>query len=352
MTARAEARPPEELLQRHRAFWNRRAVDRPLVRIDTIGTRIDFASVRAIYGKEAGRAISPAEADPERFLAGVAWEDVVPPGEADLFDVLPPYVRIPWLEAICGCRVLPHPDSDSIWSDQPDPPPFEPRTVDPDPAWLGALRRQITRLAEDDSLPCPTAQTILRGPGDVAEALLGGESLCLAMMDEADWLAPFLAACTDAFIAAAHVQLDAIPPLWGGFFNFFGFWSPAPCVRIQEDVQRILSPEHYRHWLRPCLERIVRAFPTSMFHIHSGSLHMIDEVTTVPGLGALEVAVDEPPYAPPITESLDDLRRVQTRVPLFLEGTFSPREVEALVAGLDPAGLALRSASWVRREDK
>ena len=53
----------------------------------------------------------------------------------------------------------------------------------------------------------------------------GRSSETLAMMDEADWLAPFLDACTDAFITAAQTQLDAIPPLWGGFFNFFGFFS-------------------------------------------------------------------------------------------------------------------------------
>ena len=182
----------------------------------------------------------------------------------------------------------------------------------------------------------------------MAEALLGGEALCLAMMDEAEWLGPLLHSCTDIIIRAARCQLDVIPPLWGGYFNVFGFHSPAPCVRVQEDVQRILTPPLYRRWLRPCLARIVAAFPFSMFHIHSGSLNMVDEVISVPGLDALEVAVDEPPYAAPVTDQIDLFRRIQDRVPLFIQGRMTRAEVDALTGGLSPRGLGIRASSWVR----
>lgn len=276
MTHRSEVVPPPHLLERHLLFWDRAPCERPLVRVDTAPVRIDFPPVQCVYGDHAGEAIDPDQADVDRFLACVQWDAVTLPGQADLFDVLPPYVRIPWLEAIAGCKVIPHPVSDSIWSDEPKVLLHEPRQIEPHLGWLDALIRQVERLSTDDSLPCPTGQTVLRGPGDVAEALLGAETLCLAIADEADWLEDFLRACTDLFLRAARAQLDRIRPVWGGYFNFFGFWSPAPCVRVQEDVQAILSPAHYRRWLRPCLERIVASFPYSMFHIHSGSLKMVD----------------------------------------------------------------------------
>ena len=345
---RSSAVPPAELIERHRSFWDRSPSDRPLVRVDTAPVRADFPSVECVYGALAGKAIGPGQADVERFLACVQWDAVAPPGESDLFDVLAPYVRIPWLEAIAGCRVIPEPISDSIWSFEPEAPLREPRHIEPDLDWLDALVRQVERLSEDDGLPCPTGQTVLRGPGDLAEAMLGAEVLGVAMADEADWLGEFLGACTDLFIRVARAQLDRIKPVWGGYFNFFGFWSPEPCVRVQEDVQAILSPAQYRRWLRPCLERIVVQFPYSMFHIHSGSLRMVEEVTTVRGLSALEVAVDEPPYAPPVTEQVDVYQRVQDRLPLLIEGQMSPAELDVLASGLKPEGLALRSASWVR----
>ena len=348
MISRSHAAPPESLLDRHSGFWNREPCERPLVRVDTAPVRMDFPPVQCVYSAHAGEAIHPDQADVDRFLACVQWDAVMPPGQADLFDVLPPYVRIPWLEAIAGCRVIPHPVSDSIWSYEPDVPLHEPRYIEPNLGWLDALIRQAERLSADEALSCPTGQTVLRGPGDLAEAMVGAETLCLAIADEADWLEDFLGACTDLFIRAARAQLDRIRPVWGGYFNFFGFWSPEPCVRVQEDVQAILSPAQYRRWLRPCLERIVAQFPYSMFHIHSGSLKMVDEVITVPGLTALEVAVDEPPYAPPITEQIPILRRIQEGLPLFIEGEMSPEEIEVLIRELRPEGLALRSASWVR----
>ncbi|MFH1006569.1 MAG: hypothetical protein V1800_03590 [Candidatus Latescibacterota bacterium] len=348
MISRKEMTPPRSLLERHRSFWNRGSCERALVRVETAPVRIDFPPVQCVYGEEAGKVIGPDQADAARFLSCVQWDAVTPPGEADLFDVLPPYVRIPWLEAIAGCRVIPHPVSDSIWSYEPDIPLHEPRRIEPNLGWLDALIGQVERLNADDTLLCPTGQTVLRGPGDVAEAMLGAETLCLAMADEADWVVDFIGACTDLFIRSAQAQLERIKPIWGGYFNFFGFWSPEPCVRVQEDVQAILSPAQYRKYLRPALERIVSAFPYSMFHIHSGSLKMVEEVISVPGLTGLEVAIDEPPYAPPICEQIPILRRIQEEKPLFIEGQMSPEEIAFLTRKLKPEGLAIRSACWVR----
>jgi hypothetical protein len=351
MIARSQIAPPPNLLERHRRFWNHEAAQPSLVRIDTAPGRVELPPVQEVYGASAGEPIGPEQADVDRYLACVRWQAVVPPGKADLFDVLPAYLRIPWLEAIAGCKVVPHPNSDSIWSREPDLLLHEPRSIEPNLAWLDALVRQVERLSEDDALPCPTAQTLLRGPGDVAEALLGAETLCMAIGYEADWLEDFLAACTDLFIRAARAQLSRIRPYWGGYFNTFGFWSPEPCVRVQEDVQAILSPAQYRRWLRPCLARIVAEFPYSMFHIHSGSLRMVDEVVSVPGLTALEVAIDEPPFAPPITEQINYLRRAQERLPLFVEGQMSRAELDLLTRELRPEGLALRCGSWVQERE-
>ena len=67
---------------------------------------------------------------------------------------------------------------------------------------------------------------------------------------------------------------------------------------------------------------------------------------------ALEVAIDEPPYAPPITEQIPVLRRIQDHVPLFVEGHMAPEEMDLLTRALRPEGLALRSASWVREREE
>ena len=78
---------------------------------------------------------------------------------------------------------------------------------------------------------------------------------------------------------------------------------------------------------------------------------MVDEVVSVPGLTALEVAIDEPPFAPSITEQINYLRRAQERLPLFVEGQMSRAELDLLTRELRPEGLALRCGSWVQERE-
>ncbi|MHC5034127.1 MAG: uroporphyrinogen decarboxylase/cobalamine-independent methonine synthase family protein [Planctomycetota bacterium] len=332
--------PPDELIERHRAFWRRDPVDRPLL-VEERG-RPFFASVACMYGEEAGNPITPVQADAARYLRCIDWESAWAPGQADLLTVLPPNPRIPWLEAIAGCKVVPHPSSDSIWSGEPDSLPSRPSAIQPDKAWLDALIRQVDDLKTGAPASAPVTQTLMRGPGDVIEALIGSTRLVYAMMDDAGWLRSLIESVTDLFIRVARMQWERMTMVWGGHVNFFGLWSPEPCVRVQEDVQRILSPELYREWLRPALCRIVGEFPYSMFHMHSASLNMAGEIVTVPGLKGLQVSMDPPPYAPPITQQIVELQRVQERVPLLIEGPVSDDELDALRQALSPSGLALR----------
>ena len=327
------------LLARHAAFW-RREGDRPLL---AQGRAWPFwANVERMYGPEDGLAVTPSMADARRYLEAVDGGACWRPGGADLLLPLPPCPRIPWMEAIAGCRVVAAPSSNSVWSREPEGLAPEPDHATPNEVWIEALLAQIDYLAEHGPAGLPLTQTLMRGPGDVVEALIGATALLYGMADGARWLRRLIESVTDLFIRVARLQWDRIPPAWGGCVNFFGFWSPSPCVRVQEDVQRLLSPALYREWLRPALERIVGEFPHSMFHMHSGSLHLVDEVAGVPGLGALQVSVDEPPYAPPILELTDALRRAQERVPLFVEGPMTRAEFEGLQETLSPRGLALR----------
>ncbi len=336
---------PDGLIERHRAFWRRDRVDRPLVAEDR--AQPSFVSVRSMYADEAGRPIGPEEADAARYLTCIDWQSAWAPGEADLFVVLPPNPRIPWLEAIAGCKTVPQPSSDSVWSAEPDRLPDPPARVEPNEAWIDALVRQADYLAANAPLPVPATQTVMRGPGDVIEALIGATPLLYAAMDGAEWLRSLIDSVTDLFIRVARLQWERIEPVWGGYVNWFGFWSPDPCVRVQEDVQRVFSPELYHEWLRPALSRIVDAFPCSMFHMHSGSLDMVEEVVSIPGLSGLEVAIDEPPYAPPITEQIGPLRRVQEHCPLFVEGLMKEGDLDTLRRELSPRGLALSSHGFV-----
>lgn len=329
-----------ELIERHTAFYQRREMQRPLL-LD--GRSQPYSvSVGAMYADCDGRPIRPEDADAERYLAAINWSAAWEPGDGDLFAMLVANPRIPWMEAIAGARVVPQVASDSVWSDRPERAVAGTRAIRADEDWLNALLAHLDRVIEASAGRMPVSQTLMRGPGDVLEALMGAEALLYAMADDADWLRALIGSATNLFVRVARLQWERIPRWHGGYVNYFGFWSPAPCVRAQEDVQRILSPELYREWLRPALCKIVAAFPHSVFHMHSGSLHLAEEAASVPRLSALQVSVDPLPYAPPIADSMRTLRAVQEHVPLFIEGPLTDAELHALRRGLSPRGLAIR----------
>jgi hypothetical protein len=330
----------DELITRHAAFWRREEAGGPLL---AAGEHPLFSvPVEEVYGGWDGRALTPDDAGAERFLAALDLSPGVRQPRGDLFAALTPYPRIPWLEAICGARVVPQMASGSIWSDKPAESLTGHGRLVADEGWVGALLAQTDRLIEVAPPELPVCQTLMRGPGDVLEAVLGAETLLYAMMDGAGWLRPLIDSVVGIFVDVARAQWARIPPWHGGYVNFHGFWSPEPCVRLQEDVQRVLSVDLYREWLRPAHIRIIGEFPYSIFHIHSGTLHMAAEVAALPGLSALEIAIDQPPYAPPITDAIPLLRTLQERMPLFIEGPMTAEEYAALQRELPSAGLALR----------
>jgi len=330
----------QELVERHTAFYQRRDAGPALIAADQ--SQPYSVPVRAMYADCDGRPIRPGDADAERYLAAINWSAMWEPGEGDFFAVVLANPRIPWMEAIAGAHVVPQTASDSVWSDRPERAVVGSRAICADEAWLDALLVHVDRVIEASAGRVPVSQTLMRGPGDVLEALMGAEPLVYAMLDDAEWLRSLTESATDLFIRVAQLQWERIPSWHDGYVNFFGFWSPAPCVRTQEDVQRILSPELYREWLRPALVKIAAAFPYSICHMHSGSLHLAEEVVSVPGLSALQVSIDPPPYAPPITDSIAMLRAIQERVPLFIEGPLTDAEFFALRRRLSSAGLAIR----------
>ncbi|MDA8218206.1 MAG: hypothetical protein M0Z94_11380 [Dehalococcoidales bacterium] len=112
-----EERIPE-LLQRHRAFWGREKVDRPLLTIMKYSPlapkTLPLAGVT--WGEEDLQLV-PEMFDARRYTSVEQWHNV--PGRllmGDSFSVRQPFVRVPWVEAILGCPIWADRDSGRIWS--------------------------------------------------------------------------------------------------------------------------------------------------------------------------------------------------------------------------------------------
>lgn len=351
----------DSFLDRHRAFWERRAVDRPLLRevgryavsrsgvepmklpladgtLAPEGMRLtpellDPAVVHASYREGTQQAAFGRTLTAEREDYGV---DLTVSG--DVFAPVAPYSLVPWVEAILGCPIHVSLKAHSMWS----LPPYENLgqidRITVDPAWLDKLREFTAFLVEHSHGRFLVTQTLMRGISDMLEALLGGDGLGLAIYDDPIMFHAVAAQCAEVFIQIAQAQLDLLPRFRGGLSNPFGIWAPGTSIRTQDDASALLSPAQYAAFILPYQERIAAAFDYSVIHLHSACLHIAEAICDS-SITAVQVSLDPVPFGPTVPELLPQLARILKKKPLILEGPFTPAELELTLNTLDPRGL-------------
>jgi len=268
----------------------------------------------------------------------------------DRFRTDAPYARVPWVEAILGTpiratiqggsmRTLAFIESWDEWERQP---------AHRDEAWFEALKRLTELLVVRSGGRYAVAQTLMRGPCDLAEAVLGPELLSYSLFDHPDSLHRFLDEATDTFIEILQAQLARIAPVAGGYMSPFGIWAPGTVVRTQCDATAFLSADHYREWFLPYDVKICETVDYSFIHLHSVSLHTVDALLAVERPHAIQVTLETSPPGPSLEEMVPVFRKVLGVKPLLLEGYLSEEELRWLQDELPPDGLAInvRQTTW------
>lgn len=333
------------LLERHAGWWRRETS------LHTVqqGAPLGDLWLPLADGTDAQEDLDvrPEMLDVER-LVGEALEPGVLEVQGDLFRVAAPYMRVPWVEAILGTpirativggsmRTLAFVESWEAW---------ERSAPHRDDAWFELLVRMTSALAARSGGRRAVAQTLMRGPCDMAEAVFGPEMMCLSMYDHPDALRRFLGEATDTFIEVLHAQLARIEPVEGGYVTPFGIWAPGTVVRTQCDATAFLSGVQYAQWFLPHDERICETVDHSIIHLHSCSLHTVDALLAVERPQAIQVTLEDP--GPSLEEMLPTFQKVLGSKPLLLEGKLSDEQVRWLQDRLPAGGLAItvRRSVW------
>ncbi len=332
-----------ELEERHRAFWLSAPVDRPLIGV----------MVHAYQDTElVARAVGAGELLPERVDARpilAEYDRIAAAREAigdDMIGVAEALLGIPWLEAICGCRVMVA-DGKSLW---PAPPKGEigELSFSPDNPWFRALRRVLHDVVAHVNGRYAVGLSHLRGPTDILAALLGTSALFAAFYDAPERVERLARQAAAVWLAVAQAQTVAVPAYRGGYgVRQFGLWAPARAVWLQDDTSSMMSAAHYRRFFLEPMQTM-SVFPYGVLHLHVPSLHVAEMLAEVPNVRAINIYFDSPQVS--LQDAMPVLRRLQARgMPLILAKDvyqgFSWAEYEQILDNLSPRGLSVHLAA-------
>jgi hypothetical protein len=337
----------ERLLERHAVWWQRKGSLISTTKSAPLGDLWLPLSDGTLATDDVD--LTPEMLDLDR-LAGAVQDSGPLVYHGDRFRTGAPYSRVPWVEAILGTPIRATIQGGSMrtlafiesWNE------WERQASHRSEAWFVTLKRLTELLVRRSGGRYAVTQTLMRGPCDLAEAVLGPELLSFSLYEHQDSLRRFLDEATATFIEILHAQIERIPSLRGGYMSPFGIWAPGRVVRTQCDATAFLSAAHYAEWFLPYDERICESVEYSIIHLHSVSLHTVDALLAVERPHAIQVTLETSPPGPTLQQMLPTFRKILGVKPLLLEGKLSPQEVRWLQDELPADGLAItaRRSEW------
>lgn len=329
-----------EILLRKTPF-GRGQMDRPLVGITyNYFVHTEFVASALGSGELLPHMIdiAPVLAEYDRLIAA---RELI--GD-DMISVVEPFFGIPWLEAICGCRVMVA-SGKSIW---PEPPEnsteIEDLSWSEDDPWLRKLLELAQTVVRYVTDRCAVSVGHLRGPTDVLIAALGSERFFLSFYDNPQLIERLAGQAASIWLKVAQAQAKILPPYRGGYgVRFYGLWAPAQAACLQDDTSVMISSSHYRRFFLGPI-RTMSIFPISMVHLHIPSLHIVEILAELPNMRAVNLTFDS--QAITLQRAMPALQRLQARkMPLILTkdayAGFSLMEYEEILDGLSPRGLCV-----------
>ena len=328
-----------ERLERHRAFWSRGRIDRPLVHV-WLGD--NFLSDAMGYKLREGLLLPENDGfDGAVDLWGANLEHYESIGD-DAFHVPVPFYLMTWMEAILGCEI--EGKSGTAW-------PHHltgmleviERDLSPDlatNAWMNRLLQISRRAGELAGGSYPVGTPFLRGPMDTMAGVLGGQRMCSELYDNPARVRSMADRLADIWIEVAKTYLTAISPFHGGFLSGVkGVWAPGPSIMASVDYAIMVSPTHFRQLFLPSYRKLFDAIDYAFLHTHSAAVPALaDDILGIDSLKAVEVTID--PTGPELPTLIPTLRKIQERKPLML---FSLSNAQFALArqSLTPRGLLL-----------
>jgi len=359
----------EDVLKRHKAFWNCSDVDRPLLGVAPYAPWAPPPPYRLRDGSVAsdGMKIEPGMVDlkaqteasklqqqkqsPRILSMMLDLVQALTDGR-DLSMVDGDYVlcwgphNFPWMEAILGCPVF-H-ENGTCWAKalEKDWKVLRDSGGWRESPWIGEMLEVERLLFEITKGRIGVGQPLFRGPFDMATTAVGASEFCTLVMVQLQEACDLMSYCTDLYIDVAKQYVQQAPVFHDGYFCYapWSLWAPGTTVRYQSDNSYLVSPDMYREHFMRFDREIARSFEYSAMATHTNQADHLPVYAEIPELRMIEITFEAPPFGRPPLDLLPQFKEVQAKgKALLLTGSLTQKELDGLIEELSPKGLGL----WV-----
>lgn len=325
----------------HRKFWSGQDLARPLIafKVGNGFFNSQFKAARHLFVH--GKRIMPDMIDIDSFLEEYEemFRESCLTGQ-DAFWTAEPFSAIPWMEAILGCEIygteyslVSHP-----WVKSMDG--LEKVSFDMDNPWFAKSMEFIFKLDRLAAGRFPIGQPLMRGPSDVAGALMGQTELVCALYDYPEEMRKLFLKISDIFLKIISHYYGKIPIFHEGHsIGMYHLWAPDKIIWYQEDVSALLSPLLYNKFLKDPDANICMKYDFSLMHIHPASFFILDEVLKIDRLKVIEINKDV--EGPSVKEMMPVFRKILLKKNLLVSGELNKEDIQCILEELPSRGVFL-----------
>jgi hypothetical protein len=333
-----------ERVERHRAFWRREPGSGPLI---GFAPRSHLFPVKNLAIEHEGRFhahdVTDAVIDADiGYRPRFRDDDGLMPAKI-------PLEPLAFAEGYVGARVFLSSRVGAFWAEPPEPAPRGVNDLEDllEPAWLTRLVYATKRNVEAAADQLLITEMLLRGPADCLESLIGGERLCLGLLDRPEVLRDMALWLADRLIELYDAQLAVLPrppvgtgsPDITGTVNRYRVWGPGRNIVTQADISGVMSTGHFRDVFQPAYARLAGHFDTATIHFHSSAARHVDVLLEIDELDAIEWGMD--PKGPTLEEMVPVFHRILQSKALILMNINSNQETAMLLRRLPHEGLCI-----------
>lgn len=303
------------------AFWGKNLQDRPPIGVADTG---QFLPMGYLKGRLSCEAFNPADVNEELAITDYQFMSSRPHVACD--DFIPfatPWRAIPWLEAMCGCRVLCSEGSCRPEHFVSDADRLLELPIGAPNGWLERMLDLTARHQAAAPQDCWISPSILRGPSDVVAAMRGMVEFYMDLVDAPEAIADTAKRVNNLLIDVLTRHFGIVGPKLGGYGHIYGYWAPRPTVVIQEDTMGMCSPQTYRDVFMPLNAAVVEALGDCVFfHLHSTGYGHWRDVLEIPNLAGIELTVES--NGPAMLDLVPMMRETleRSRLMLFVDHYF------------------------------